>query len=405
MSQETNNQDDELDVLRALCREKDAQIEALHEILRQRTGDGAIRSDDGEERRQEDVLARSRIFLRTIIDAVADPIFVKDRQHRWVEGNKAFWELLGGEEKGLNKTDYDLFPREQADKFWAGDERVFAGEMFDEEEQLSKPDGTTIIIATKKVAFNLTDSEMGIVGVIRDITQLRNTEAELRRHRDRLQYLVAEQTSDLLLSRDKAEAANSAKTEFLANMSHEIRTPINAVIGLSSILGMSKPLTDKQRQYVDTLQTSANSLLSLIDELLDISKIEAQTIALEAVPFSLSALATETVSMLAVSAAQKGLHFDLDDLTDHDAVYRGDPTRLKQIIVNLVGNATKFTDKGSVRVTLRPEESDDPGKTSFSIIVEDTGIGIAPEKIATIFDKFVQADSSINRRYGGSGLG
>jgi PAS domain S-box-containing protein len=396
---------DELNALRRKCQEKDEQIEGLREILLQRIGDRATIPDLVISQSNEEVLARSRAFLRTIIDAVADPIFVKDRQHRWVEGNKAFWELLGGEEKGKNKSDYDLFPKEQADKFWEGDERVFAGLLFDEEEILSKPDGTTIIIATKKVTFQLTDDELGIVGVIRDVTQQRETEAELRRHRDHLQYLVAEQTADLLISRDKAEAANIAKSEFLANMSHEIRTPINAVIGLSSILGMSQPLTDKQRQYVDTLQSSANSLLSLIDELLDFSRIEAQTVELEDVPFNLSTLARETVSMLTLGATQKGLDFSLDDRTDHEAVYRGDPTRIKQIIVNLVGNAIKFTEKGSVHMTLRPEACDRPDAACFSIVVEDTGIGIAADKIETIFDKFVQADSSINRKYGGSGLG
>ena len=167
----------------------------------------------------------------------------------------------------------------------------------------------------------------------------------------------------------------------------------------------SKPLTDKQRQYVDTLQSSANSLLSLIEGLLDISRIESQAIELEAVPFSLNALARDVVSILSLSASQKKLHFDLDDLTGPDAVYRGDPTRIKQILLNLAGNAIKFTEKGRVRVTLRPEKSERADTGSFSIIVEDTGIGIEEEKIGVIFEKFVQGDSSINRRYGGSGLG
>ena len=129
-------------------------------------------------------------FLRAIIDTVLDPIFVKDRQHRWIEGNKAFWDLLGGEAKAKGKTDYDFFPKELADRFWEGDERVFQGETFDEEEKLVTAEGKELDIATKKIAFTMSDGQQGLVGVIRDITVQRKIEAEIRHHRDSLAELV-----------------------------------------------------------------------------------------------------------------------------------------------------------------------------------------------------------------------
>ena len=250
-------------------------------------------------KQKERDLSQSRSNLRTIIDAVADPIFVKDREHRWVEGNRAFWDLLGGEAQVLGKTDYDLFPKEQADAFWAGDERVFAGERFEGEEKLRQPDGTELTIATKKVQIDFGDGVQGLVGVIRDVTAQRRMEEELRIHRDHLQELVTEQTRDLLDAKVKAEAANLAKTEFLANISHEIRTPMNAIIGLSNILSMSAPLTEKQKQYVGTLRSSSESLLGLLDDLLDISRIESGAFQLDPVAFEPFALVADIAKLFA----------------------------------------------------------------------------------------------------------
>lgn len=143
-----------------------------------------------------EALDKSQKSLRAIIDTVMDPIFVKDRQHRWIEGNTAFWNLLGGEEKVKGKSDYEFFPKEQADLFWEGDEKVFNGAPFDQEEILRQPDGTDIIIATKKTSFTMANGEKGLVGVIRDVTQQRAMEAELRKHRDHLLELFEEKTAD-----------------------------------------------------------------------------------------------------------------------------------------------------------------------------------------------------------------
>ena len=209
----------------------------------------------------------------------------------------------------------------------------------------------------------------------------------------------------LIEARNAAEAANIAKTEFLANMSHEIRTPMNAVIGLSNILASSQPLTQKQREFIKTLQMSADSLLSLINDLLDIAKIEARTVELENVPFSLTQMVQEVISMMGVRVREKGLTFTSNSECVKQQMFMGDPTRLRQIILNLCSNAIKFTEQGGVHINIGCENNANTGDYQVYISVKDTGIGIPSDKIETIFHKFIQADSSINRKYGGTGLG
>ena len=202
----------------------------------------------------------------------------------------------------------------------------------------------------------------------------------------------------------KAEAANMAKTEFLANMSHEIRTPMNAIIGLSNILS-TENLTTRQKEFVHTLQFSADSLLSLINDLLDISKIEARTVELERIPFSLTKIVQEVISMMSMKAEEKGLSFVLDGDCAEGQIYIGDPTRLRQIITNLCSNALKFTDHGGIKISIGCHKTENPLLEDIHISVEDTGIGVPASKFDHIFEKFIQADTSINRKYGGTGLG
>ena len=217
-------------------------------------------------------------------------------------------------------------------------------------------------------------------------------------------YGTCTEIQELVDARHKAESANIAKSEFLANMSHEIRTPMNAVIGLANILANSGPLTTRQQEFIQTLQLSADSLLVLINDLLDISKIESRTIELESTPFRFDQLMTETVSMMSVRAREKNLSFIYEGTQLNGKTYKGDPARMRQIINNLCSNAIKFTEAGSVHITVTAVATASEIE-NISLCVEDSGIGIPSDKLEMIFDQFVQADSSVNRRYGGTGLG
>lgn len=231
----------------------------------------------------------------------------------------------------------------------------------------------------------------------------------VERQRDALQ-VSAETNAKLLLESQQYAAAlqeaDQRKDEFLANMSHEIRTPMNAVIGLANILANSSPLTPKQKEFIDTLRTSADALLGLINDLLDISKIESSPIEFEEIPFRLTDVVNEAMRMMQVRAAEKGLTlmFDNQSFALGDRLHVGDPARLRQILLNLCSNGIKFTDKGSITIEIDCEKSE-TAVDHIVLRVRDTGIGIPPEKLDAVFQKFVQADSSINRKYGGTGLG
>ena len=346
-----------------------------------------VMQDITERRQAEDDLKRAKQFLDKVVNAAPDPIFVKDRDHRWQVLNDAFCALVGVErEKMLLKTDFDICSPAEAEVFRQMDEKAFAsnGENISE-EIFTDQTGRAHNLVTKKSAFTDIDGNQYLVGTTRDITAAKQAESALHE------------------ARRAAEQANRAKSEFLANMSHEIRTPMTAILGLARLLEEAG-LGQQEGDYVRQIRGSAQLLLGILNDILDVSRIEAGRLDLECTEFSLPEVIATIVDIVSLSAREKNLAVTsaIEDRVPPMVV--GDPLRLKQILLNLMGNAVKFTEVGEVDLRLAVEEESAEGiMLRFSI--RDTGIGIAAERRDHLFQAFTQGDSSTSRRFGGSGLG
>ena len=346
--------------------------------------------DVTERKRIEEQLAAERDLLRALLDNVPDRIYFKDTGSRFLECSLAMAKRLGLKEPAgvVGKTDFDFHAPELAREFYADEQKILLTgiPIINKIERQQATDGAEIWASVTKVPLrNRAGFITGIIGISRDITEIKRVERELQQ------------------ARDTALESTRLKSQFLAAMSHEIRTPMNGVVGMIELL-LDTDLAPQQREFAETVHSSAYALLHIINDILDFSKIEAGKLTLETTDFDLREVVERSAELLAHRAQAKSLELVAWMTPDVAAHLRGDPVRLQQILVNLVGNAVKFTDHGEVVLrVLKEAETDTSVTLKFS--VEDTGIGIAPEAQGKIFQAFTQADGSTTRKYGGTGLG
>jgi PAS domain S-box-containing protein len=357
----------------------------VRDILGNAVGGVEVTLDVTERQRAQEELRESEEKYSKLFRYSNDAIFLHDLEGNILDVNQKVLDLFGYTKKEiLSLKISDLHPPQMQDKCrWAFD-KISEDEFVAFEIGFQKRNGKVFTAEVSSSLFGIGGKKV-IQGIVRDITERKRAEAIMRK------------------TKEKAEEANRLKSQFLANMSHEIRTPMNAVIGMTDIT-LDTNLTDEQRDYLNTVKLSARALLELLNDILDLSKIEADKIEIENIDFDLRVTVEGVVDTLAPKASAKGL--ELACMIHHQvpSLLRGDPGRIRQILVNLLGNAIKFTEKGEVIVGVDlQEETKNQATLLFS--VTDTGMGIPKENLKYIFESFTQADGSTTRKYGGTGLG
>jgi PAS domain S-box-containing protein len=354
--------------------------------------------DVSERQRLEKELTDSKDFLNSIVENAPFAVFAKDAANRFniVLWNAAAEQIFGvPREQVLGRNGHDLWPEEQADFYLSIDEQTMRDRKIVDvpEEPNLTPDRGEIFIRTRKLPlFDENGAAKYLLAICDDITE-----------RKRADQALARQADELATARNAALAALRAKSEFLATMSHEIRTPLNGILGMASLLRGTR-LDAEQREWLDIIARSGDLLLTIIGDVLDLSKIEAGKLALESTDFSLRTAVADTLEMVAHAGESKGLALRSSVADDVPLLVRGDPGRFQQIVLNLLGNAIKFTDAGLVEVRLAVTRSHARELVARCEVI-DTGIGISQELQDQLFRPFQQGDASLTRRYGGTGLG
>ena len=362
---------------------------------------GVVR-DITERKKAEEQIIKSEQYLNNIINNIGDPVFVKDNNSRMVLVNDALCKIFNISRKDIiGKTLSDNVPKEERDKFLSTDKEVFlTGVESVNEETLSISKDEFFTISSKKTRFIDSSGEKFIIGVIRDVTERKKTEIELEKYRNNLEELVELRTSEFEKEKIKAQSADLMKSAFLATMSHELRTPMNSIIGFTSILlkEFSGPLNEEQKKQLSMVKTSGQNLLGLINDVLDISKIEAGELRVSLSNFNYLTTLEKTIDFLLPQATKKGLIIDSEIAKMHITL-NSDERRVEQVLLNLLSNAIKFSNKGVIQVKV--------DVVDYFVVTQviDQGIGINKENINKLFMPFIQLESGLSKNHVGTGLG